>query len=165
MNWELDGREVRRFGTEDGGRPRSRPQNTEVYFEPAVSWSDVTIGPPSFRIFPAGYIHDAVGHSAFGGDPKWKLRLLAYCNTHLFREAAQLINPTVHFHVGYFEKLPYAEPTRSQGVESTATACVTFGKSDWDAYERSWDFQSFRYPDGVHRAYAHPRIQLHRLDT
>ena len=65
VNWERDGAEVRAFGTENGGRPRSRAQNTDTYFQPSVSWSDVTSGPPAFRRFPSGFIHDVTGMSIF----------------------------------------------------------------------------------------------------
>ena len=43
VNWEGDGEELRSFGTEDGGRLKSRPQNTDFYFQSAVSWSNVTL--------------------------------------------------------------------------------------------------------------------------
>jgi type II restriction/modification system DNA methylase subunit YeeA len=142
VNWEDDGRDIRRFGIEEVGRPRSRPQNADVYFRPSVSWSDVTTGPVSFRLFPAGFIHDAVGHSAFGGDTSWKLRLLAYCNTYVFQKAVQIVNPTIHFHIGYFNKLPMIDATDHHKTEALANRCVAEARADWDAYERSWNFSS-----------------------
>src|SRR5690606_1187549 len=66
VNWENDGSEIRTFGTEYGGRPRSRAQNTETYFSPSVSWSDIGSGDAAFRLFPSGFIHDVKGMSAFG---------------------------------------------------------------------------------------------------
>ena len=41
VNWESDGAAIRAFGTEDGGKARSRPQNTAWYFKTSVTWSCV----------------------------------------------------------------------------------------------------------------------------
>ena len=46
VNWEDDGREIRTFGTENGGRARSRAQNVEFYFQASLTWSDVYFRPP-----------------------------------------------------------------------------------------------------------------------
>ena len=56
VNWEDDGRVVRTFGAQAGGRVRSRPQNVEYYFKPSVSWSNVSSGSPAFRSYPPGFI-------------------------------------------------------------------------------------------------------------
>ena len=69
------------------------------------------------------------------------MRLLAYCNTKFFGLAADLINPTIHFHIGYFNKLPlatYGDELQPRGISD---ACVSASKVDWNTYERSWDFQ------------------------
>ena len=42
VNWEHDGRAIRAFGTEKGGRARSAVRNTEFYFSPSVTWSFVS---------------------------------------------------------------------------------------------------------------------------
>ncbi|MFZ1381276.1 MAG: class I SAM-dependent DNA methyltransferase, partial [Scrofimicrobium sp.] len=55
INWEHDGAEIRTFGSEDGGRPRSRAQNTDTYFSPSVSWSDISSGEAAFRRYPQGF--------------------------------------------------------------------------------------------------------------
>ncbi|MGF6644263.1 BREX-1 system adenine-specific DNA-methyltransferase PglX [Paraburkholderia sp. GAS82] len=136
LDWQDDGRELRNFV------PKSVIRNPHYYFHESVSWSDVTSGLSSFRVFPQGFIHDAVGHSAFGGDEDWKLRLVAYCNTKFFGLAADLINPTIHFHIGYFNKLPFAVYGDEHHLRALGDACVSASKVDWNAYERSWDFQS-----------------------
>ena len=136
LNWEDDGREVRAFA------PNSVIRNPSFYFRQSVSWSDVTSGMSSFRVYPHGFIHDAVGHSAFGGDESWKLRLVAYCNTKFFGHAADLINPTIHFHIGYFNKLPFATYGDDYQLSSLSGSCISASKLDWNSYERSWDFGS-----------------------
>ncbi len=147
VNWEDDGRDIREDKLSKLAQglcllSNSKPKNQQYYFRSSVSWSDVTSGPPSFRMFSKGFIHDATGHSAFGGDDDWKLELIAYCNTKFFRQAAGLLNATLHFHVGYFNKLPFVELGELQRIQSIAIACIGVSQLDWNAYERSWDFQS-----------------------
>jgi len=139
VNWEADGRDIKdrlRGRNPDVARGESR------YFRPSVSWSDVTSAISAFRIYPPGFIHDAVGHSAFGGDSDWKHCLLAYCNNKFFQAAVKLLNPTLHFHIGYFNKAPYAQSVWCDKTLRISASCVSHSRADWDAYERSWDFQS-----------------------
>src|SRR5690606_1102310 len=54
VNWENDGDEIRSFSDENG-KQRSRPQNTEFYFRESASWSKVTSAGFSLRYFPKGF--------------------------------------------------------------------------------------------------------------
>ena len=65
VNWERDGHVIRTFGTENGGRARSRAQNTEFYFQPSVTWSFVSSSYFGVRYSEAGAIFDVGGSSAF----------------------------------------------------------------------------------------------------
>jgi type II restriction/modification system DNA methylase subunit YeeA len=114
----------------------------EHYFQESISWSDITSTTNAFRIYPRGFINDAVGHSAFGGSTEWRYSLLAYCNSKFFQIAAKVLNPTLHFHVGYFNKLPYAKTAWNKKTLNIGNSCVSFSRADWSTYERSWDFQS-----------------------
>lgn len=135
VNWQDDGRELHSFKS-------SVLRNSTFYFKPSVSWSDITISHNSFREYDAGFIHSNVGHSAFGGDADWRRSLLAYCNTNFVGIATKLLSPTVHFDVGYFNNLPYAEKVWTSDSRKIAKACVAIARKDWDAYEVSWDFQA-----------------------
>ncbi|HEY4146164.1 BREX-1 system adenine-specific DNA-methyltransferase PglX [Pinirhizobacter sp.] len=144
VNWEGDGCEIRVFGTEAGGRPRSRAQNTEFYFRPSLSWSDVTSGPPSFRSFPRGFIHDIKGMSAFQVGKVQSEILLAYCNTPIVTEMVKAINPTLSFQIGNFVSIPFVDEavkSFSSMIATNTNRLVGLSKLDWDAYECSWGFQ------------------------
>ena len=144
INWENDGREIRAFGTEDGGRPRSGVSNTAFYFQEALTWSDVTSGPTSFRLNDHGSIHESKGHCAFAG--AFRSLLAAYCNTPIVRLIVSTINPTLSFKVGNFRTIPFLEDAGAE-LASTVTPSVhrltRITRRDWNAYERSWEFQSF----------------------
>ncbi|MCT2042112.1 BREX-1 system adenine-specific DNA-methyltransferase PglX [Pseudoclavibacter alba] len=136
VNWENDGREIRQFGAEDGGRPRSRAQNTGTYFSPSVSWSDIGAGDPSFRQFPAGFIHDVKGMSAFGTVDVLH-HVVMLMNSNLSKEILRAIAPTVNFQIGDVGKVPVkVTPIAPQRViELTQTS-----RLDWEHQERSWNF-------------------------
>ena len=139
VNWENDGRDLFSF------KPRSVIRNPEYYFLPSLSWSDITSGPASFRIFNEGFIHDVTGMSAFKFDKIDRDILACYCNTPIVISIARAINPTLHFQIGDFSNIPYLEEveaiTRRHVVESF-DSFISVARNDWNSYERSWDFQS-----------------------
>ena len=136
VNWLDDGRAISEI------RPSSVIRNADSYFMPSVSWSDITSLTNAFREYPAGFIHANVAHSAFGQAHHWQESLLAYCNSRVMKLFAGILSPTLHFDVGYFNQVPFDETVTSGSIVDAAKACVEAAKSDWNAYERSWDFQN-----------------------
>ncbi len=146
VDWERDGHAIRAYGTEGGGRPRSRAQNTDYYFQPSLTWSDVTSGPPSFRVIDCGNIHDVKGMSAFTFHGAGRLLLTGYCNTSIVLAIARATNPTLSFQIGNFTNIPFIEgipENLSNDVKRNVRRLVYTAGVDWDAYERSWSFQCF----------------------
>ena len=145
VNWENDGAAIRAFGTENGGRARSRPQNTEFYFQESLTWSDVTSGPPSFRLNDSGGIHDVKGMSAFSFSGVERLLLAGYCNTLIVRAIARATNPTLSFQIGNFANIPFIEVVGENlglGVTKNVDRLVRTAVNDWNIHERSWNFKS-----------------------
>ncbi|MBX3097311.1 MAG: hypothetical protein KF812_10650 [Fimbriimonadaceae bacterium] len=140
VNWEDDGAEVRVFGTEAGGRPRSRAQNTDTYFSPSVSWSKISSGAPAFRSYPPGFIYDVAGTSIFAASSSERLGLLSFANSQLAYEQLAAIAPTLNFEVGQVACLPIADSTADRGVALAARAVET-AQADWNSLETSWDFE------------------------
>lgn len=138
LNWENDGKEIREFGTEDGGRPRSRAQNTDFYFKPSVSWSKISSGDPAFRYFPAGFVFDVSGTSCFC-DESNRWNLLSFVNSSLAYSQLTAIAPTLNFEVGQIATLPIRK-VNSEEVNPIINTLISTSKSDWDSYETSWDF-------------------------
>lgn len=132
VNWENDGRELFDF------MPKSVIRNPSYYFKPSISWSDITSSTNAFRYYPAGFIHDSTGHSIFGLDNNEEKIVALFCNNKFSSEIIKILNPTLHFHVGYFNKLPY--PTKLVADDNLYIQLKNIAKNDWDAYETSWDF-------------------------
>ena len=139
LNWKNDGFEIRNFRHSNGSQ-RSVTRDSSYYFLEAITWSDITSGNISFRFCPKGIMFGNKGNCAFGGDYQWKLSLLAYGNTKFLQEMAKLINPTLTFSVGDFNRLIYAKKFWSKGVSDISEDCVNISKIEWNSHETSWDF-------------------------
>jgi hypothetical protein len=141
VNWENDGEEIRIFGTENGGRPRSRPQNTRTYFSPSVSWSKISSGAPAFRAYPTGFIYDVAGTSIFSSSESERRELLAFLNSEVALQQLAAVAPTLNYEVGQVSGLPFAATTtRDNAIRSNEA--VTGARTDWDSFETSWEFSA-----------------------
>ena len=144
VNWENDGRAIRAFGTENGGRARSVLRNTGFYFLPSVTWSFVSSSYFGVRYSDAGAVFDVGGSSAFPSerDYLWVTGFLCSKQVYGFM---RVMNPTLNFQVGNVVALPVLrEPihNRQSEIEKVVKLLILHTRADWNAYERSWDFES-----------------------
>lgn len=140
VNWENDGLQLQTREHPSGNRIWAHNFNLDFIFRPSISWSDITTKGLSARIFPEGFIFDATGLSAFTrdeGDFRWLAA--AICNSHVGSYIASILNPTMHFKAGDFAKFPLVIAERRR-AEKIARDAVDKSRTDWDAYETSWDF-------------------------
>ncbi|EFE9674350.1 BREX-1 system adenine-specific DNA-methyltransferase PglX [Escherichia coli] len=142
VNWEYDGIEIKNC-VDENGKLRSRQQNSTFYFRESVSWSDVTSGDNAFRYIPKGFIFDATGHSSFYNNDSDLHLCLAFLNNIYYSYITKILNPTIHFHVGYFNRLPFPEEIKKHSGEiiSLAKEAVSLSANDWNGFERSWEFK------------------------
>jgi hypothetical protein len=124
LNWENDGKEI--FDCQ----PKSVIRNPSYYFQESVSWSDITSSLNAFRYYPKGFIFDSTGHSAFCNDKISQEQLLSACNNKLFQQLIKILNPTMHFHIGYFSKLPavFLPKEVSKEIRLRTEKCVIEGE-------------------------------------
>lgn len=144
VNWENDGQNIRTFGAEQGGKARSRAQNTEFYFRDSVTWSFISSSYFGVRYSPAGAVFDVAGSSAFPSeeDKYWATGLLCSKQVFGFMKA---MNPTLNFQVGNVASLPVLREqifNFKTEIDTVVIALINISKKDWNAYERSWDFQT-----------------------
>lgn len=137
VNWENDGEEIRNF-VDEKGKLRSRPQNTDYYFKESITWSDVTSSVNGFRFCADGFIPNVIAPVVYTNSFEDLAQILLFCNTSFASWIVKILNPTMHFHVGYFELLPYANKCNFDS--STLKTLIELSKFDWNNYETSWDF-------------------------
>jgi type II restriction/modification system DNA methylase subunit YeeA len=143
VNWENDGEEIRKFGTENGGKPRSRAQNTQYYFCESLSWSKVTNGGFSLRYYEHGFIFDVAGCSIFVDEQASLPVVLGVLNSSLMTQDYKRFFPTINLEVGQIAEFPIPKKLLSNGAENSGLVrkLINISKSDWDSQELSWNFR------------------------
>jgi type II restriction/modification system DNA methylase subunit YeeA len=137
VNWENDGVAIKNF-VGANGRLLSRPQNTSSYFRAGITWSRISIGLPSFRLFEKGYIISDVGPGIYINNAGLLLSL-AYLNSRVVTHFFGIMSPAVHFEIGQVRDLPFRDPGTQ--VSQLAEKLVDLHRQDWDSYETAWGFQ------------------------
>jgi type II restriction/modification system DNA methylase subunit YeeA len=128
VNWEGDGFEIKSI-------PHSVIANSGFFFKPGWTWSTVTSGSFSVRKFDSGFIFDNGGCCIFGEENTLNT-LGPFMNSRVFVALFSEINPTLNFQSGEVAKVPIVP----EALVGRAGTGVNLSKSDWDAYETSWDF-------------------------
>jgi type II restriction/modification system DNA methylase subunit YeeA len=142
VDWEDDGHRLRTTRGPRGNVP-AHAFNEDYIFQPNVNWSAISISFFSSRVTKNGSLFDAAGSAAFPGGVAQAYFLAGFLNSKITREALGAINPTVNFQAWNIGNLPLDISLIDSTVQSeTVTALTDFATTDWDAYERSWDFQS-----------------------
>jgi len=134
INWESNGLLIK-------SQKNSCSRGEEYYGTTGVTWSDVTSGRLSARYMPEGCIFDASGPTAFFEDTRFLFATLLLLNAPEVNKWSKLLNPTIHFQTGDFRKLVLAPDLSCDEVVSLTESLIIISKEDWNAYERSWDFQ------------------------
>lgn len=138
VNWENDGYEIKHF-TNDKGKLRSRPQNTDYYFKEALTWPLITSSEFSIRYREKGSIHDVAGMSAFkkNGVDLWYI--LGLMSTKISNYIFKFINPTINLQIGDFNNFPVVLK-EDKRINELVMNSISISKNDWDTFEKSWNF-------------------------
>ena len=158
VNWFNDGEELQTSPHPSGQRIWAHNFNLDFIFHPFISWSDITTKGLSVRQFPAGYLFDATGLSAFKRENGAKEELaLAICNSPVGTYLSVIINPTLHFKSGDFARLPFVSRD-DVNIFTRSQRAVEIARTDWNAFETSLEF--YRSPllfdvDGIYLLKTH----------
>lgn len=142
VNWANDGHEIRNF-FDKNGKQRSRPQSMGYYFLPGITWTSVTISAFNSRLSPPGFIYSEPGPVLHTSDMTLLPRLTGFLNSKPANLLLQLMAQGIHYNQGHlsdvaFPNLP--EATMKQ-LDVSVARLKAATEADWNAYERSWDFQ------------------------
>ena len=134
VNWENDGEDVKAFSG-------SVIRNPQAYFKPCITWSKISSGSIAFRYKPAGHVFDVAGTSIFAGGRELEY-LQGACNSSVILQIAGMLSPTLNFEVGQIATYPILlDERRESNVCGLVSEERSLSKSDWDAFESSWDFK------------------------
>ncbi|KAB0576671.1 N-6 DNA methylase [Fusobacterium naviforme] len=135
VNWQDDGNEIREF---NGSKT-----SIEKYNRSGICWSHTTSGAFSARVFDNSSIPNLENPVLFC-EGNTRLLLLAYMNSSMVNYLLNLLNSTLHYHVGDILRLPLLAENGSDYYIDIAKECISLAKEDWDSFELSWGFE--RHP-------------------
>lgn len=132
LNWRDEGRNL----------TRRRSENSDLYFRECVSWNKISTRSFAARYLPQGYVWDVAGSSIFPeleSDAKLYAGLLGSV---VAQHILSSISPTLNFEMETVLGFPLMDEAfldREKIIE-IAGSIIAITRSDWDAYETSWDF-------------------------
>jgi type II restriction/modification system DNA methylase subunit YeeA len=142
VDWFEDGNEIRTTLHPSGKRIWAHNFNLDHIFQSSVTWALITSGSFSVRFNPPGFLFDGTGACGFFETDRQLEVSLGLLNTKFVGNFSKVLNPTLAFQAGDFENIPYREEIASKAFRENVSRLVEMSMFDWDAYERSWDFQS-----------------------
>ena len=149
VNWNHNGEAVRK---ENGSVIR----NEKFFFNEGVTWKRIGSNIITLRYLPAGFIFDPSGDSMFMIGEINIFFMLGFLNSKVAMLAFQFIAPTMNLTAGNMNKLPIIYQD-SKVVNVLVKQNISLSKSDWDAFETSWDFTKhplLRNKPTISEAYA-----------
>ncbi len=149
VNWQNDGREIKRLAARLYGTYTRTIKNIDFYFKEAITYTFIS-NHMGARYSPPGAIFDVAGSSVFLGGEEL-LFVLAFLCSKLSKRFLYILNPTFNIQVGDIKNLPLPDignrAVRDR-IVSLSRENIQIAKGDWDCCETSRDF--IRHPLLVH---------------
>lgn len=166
VNWFNDGHEIKHF-VDDQGKLRSRPQNTQYYFQPSLTYTATSSSYFGVRYSDTGFLFDVKGSSCFSPE-KYLHSILGFLASKLVSRLLSALNPTIEFQTGNISDLPFKQDLLQEvNIKNIVSKLINTSRNDWDSYETSWNFdflpllQTIQWQDSLATIYAAMRQQWH----
>jgi SAM-dependent methyltransferase len=141
LNWVQEGENIKNHVNKHGiSDARIRPSNFQFYFHEGINWSFITSGSFGVRIHDKGFFFDVAGSSLFAGERTTNFQLASYLNSKVTSRFLAALNPTLNMQIENIKSLPSPQNIDLEKVTVRVQSLKSKSKSDWDAYETSWDF-------------------------
>jgi len=139
VNWEKNGHQILNNKEKGTGRIRSHNYNGVYAFREHLEWSRITTKRVGVRYSQEGKLFDTASASGFSDNHlEFSLALM---NSSVLEYFVAAINPTLVVQVGDVLKVPLIlDDTTKASIEKSTNSAIRLAKSDWDAFETSWDF-------------------------
>jgi hypothetical protein len=113
-------------------------RSPEYYFSPALTWSAVTSGQPSFRYSEYGLVGGSGGYSVYLSNQNYS-EMLAFLNSKVTRYMLDALNPTINIQAGDVKRLPF-KPFSDDLCRTSVSLAIQLSKNDWNSFESSINF-------------------------
>lgn len=145
VNWENDGYEIkentRRVYPQLGDNLGWKITSEDKYFTKGIAWSRISSSNFGVRLCDSNLIFDTNAPMFFPNDDKHLKYIAAFMCSKIAGVILSLLNPTLTFQVVDVANLPVIfQQSNELAIENIVDKCYKISKSDWDAFETSWDF-------------------------
>lgn len=144
INWENNGAEIKSFAVQrNRGKHWSRYiQNLPYMLKEGITWTFISSSYFGARYTPPGHLFDYAGCSAFPHNSEDIEVYLGYFCSGVAEYILSFLNPTLNLQPGNVVALPIPKisDVDRATVKLQVKELIDIAKSDWDRFERSWDF-------------------------
>ncbi|MDZ8259435.1 BREX-1 system adenine-specific DNA-methyltransferase PglX [Nostoc sp. ChiQUE01b] len=145
INWFNNGEEISKTVIEKypylNGNTGLVLKTTNPYFQPAITWTDISSSFFAVRYLPGGFLFEKGGSCIFTEDIYC---LIGYLGSKFIFNVLNILNPTLHFQVGNLAEIPILVDklkSFSPQINKLIQTTIFISRQDWDNFETSWDFQ------------------------
>lgn len=118
--------------------------NQRYWFQPGITYSDITSGRSHFRYLPPQGVFDKKGPEICRLGDRLN-NVLAFLNSSVCQEYLSLLNPSMTLQVADVKHVPFLlGQFDNRVIDCIVSSSITLSKLDWDSFETSWDFK--RHP-------------------
>ena len=131
LDWNDNGSRLKNYSG-------SNLRNKEMYFRPGVTWSTVSAGKSSFRLFGDGFLFDNGGSCLFSNEA-----LNGFLGLLNSKVALKLLSVQQNLNTqpGTIGSIPINFDLNDEDIDTLVSDNVQISKMDWDSFETSWDFE------------------------
>jgi len=144
VNWQYNGKEIRKVSNDKypylNGNLGFVLGGQEYFFRKGITWSSLTVGKVSMRVFGEGFLFDAKGQCLFPKSEESYYNLIAFLNTKVVDKFLKILSPTIDYNSGKIAILPIVF-SEKQIINPNTNKIISYSKIDWDFHETSWDFK------------------------
>ena len=116
-----------------------------IWFRKGICWTLISSNKlHGFRLLDDNSTFNLAAPSVFFSDERMMIYILGYLNSKFSQEIIALLNPTLNTNIGDITTQPLCygkSPEKEEKVVGLVTENIALSKSDWDAFETSWDFK------------------------
>ena len=134
VNWSIAARCV--YDSHGGLYPQ------KYWNKEGITWGLITSARTSFRLKPSEAHYSSGAPTIFDKSFRCNQVVLGFLNSPIAHLYLNAMNPTLNTTVNDVLGLPLPSRHECPEIESNVGRGIELSQADWDAYERSWDFES-----------------------
>lgn len=137
MDWSDDARNFYR------NHPSARIQSPDLWFREGITWNLVSSAGSGFRFLPSTALFNKAAPTILLNEENLSMLpyIMGFLNTSIVKYILNVMNPTINTNIAEVFNLPLIQ-AHTQEIDRLVTSNISISKTDWDAHETSWDFQT-----------------------